>query len=214
VGKRQAVPAIVKARQKFQEQQEQLNQIPVELQVKDMEHALSNEVVNFCISHLSAGGRWDELRRKLGLGHAHKDWRWRRLREVLANGLIPKSEEEALKAQADRRAFLVSKLEEFENDVEAVLQTYANKFGDGIALQNMLRLKLEVIKTQLAENEKEFNAYVSMKKVKSDDKKNRGPSIIIQQNFNIPRPGDKVEEIDVATRGAVKLAQAKVEVNE
>lgn len=203
-------PPILRAREIFAKQQEELSKIGVELQVKDLDHAMSPEVIQFCINHLSSGGRWDELRRKLGLGQAHKDWRWRKLREVLANGLIPRTEEEALKAQADKRAFLIGKLEELESDLEGILQTLTNSKEDKLALTGILKLKLDTIKTQLQETERDYMAFIETRKLKVEDKKKRGVSVIIQNNYHIPRPGDKPEEIDVTTERVTKLVEAKV----
>lgn len=200
---------IVKARAVLSEQQRRLADVPVELQVKDLDHAKTPEVIQFCVNHLVGGGRWEELRKKLGLGPAHLDYRWRRLREILVDGLVPTSEEQALKAQSDKRAYLVMKLEEFEQDLEGTIQVLGGGKEDMKAFSALMKLKLDTMKTLLEENSREFLAYVELQKAKKQDRIGRGTSVIIQNNFHIPRPGDDKKLIDQTTERVVAAIEEK-----
>jgi len=54
--------------------------------------------------------------------------------------------------------------------------------------------KTTIIKTLLEENQKTFENYADLKKIRSIEKKNKGTSIIVQNNFHMPRPGDDKDE--------------------
>jgi hypothetical protein len=200
---------VKKAHKALAEKRLKLAKIPVELQVRDTEHARSAEVIEFCIAHLTGGGTWEELRARLGLGPAHQDYRWRKLKELLIDGLAPKTEEEALKAQADGRAYLLSKVQEFEETLDQVLLVMGNSAEEKKSLPSLLKLKMDAIKMQLDENARGFDAYVNLKKAKEADKKTQGVSILIQNNFHMPRPGDDKKELKDVTAVAVGLLDAK-----
>lgn len=180
--------------------QKELNRIKVELQVRDSAHAKSPEVIEFCILHLSKDGTWDELRRKLGLGTASRDVRWREVRAAVLEGLVPGTEEEAMQAQADMRQYLMVKVKNFVEDTEAFIQT-APDGKDGMALlSNFMKLRLDGIQTMLAQNEKSFNAFINVRKAKSMDRRTGGKSVVIQNNFHINRPGDAPREVSEVTK--------------
>lgn len=160
-----------------------------------MDHARSSEVLSFCIKELSEGTTYNELRRKLGLGPANIDTRWREIRTRVLDGMVPTNEQEALKAQADQRAYLLTKLESFMEDVEGMLLSLPNNEEDRKLIPNLLKLKLESVRTLLEENAKSFEAYLSLKRIKEQDKRTRGQSILIQNNYHINRPGQNEKEV-------------------
>jgi len=200
--------ALAKANFAKDQLRKKLAQTPVELQVVDQEHVRSPEVIQFAIAHLSAGGTWEHLRYKLGLGPAHLDQRWRKLRELLVEGLAPASEQEALRAQADGRAYLITKVQDFEETLDQVLLVMGNSEEEKKSLPALMKLKLDAIKMQLDENARSFDAYVALKKAKEIDKRNQGVSILIQNNYHVPRPGDD-KRMREATEAAVDLLEAK-----
>jgi hypothetical protein len=200
--RRQQIKTVAQAREVLKEKQQALAKIDVELQVTDAKHARSEGVVSFCREHLIKGGTWEELRRKLGLGPAWQDSRWRMVRATVVDCLLPSTEEEALKASQQERSFLVSKLEEFVSEIENRMQ----HMRGGKDEHQYWKLKLEALKLQLEEATKTFDNYVNMKKVKTLDSKTQGVSIIVQNNYHMARPGEtKRDALDV-TKKVTNLA--------
>lgn len=192
--------ALEKARSARREALKGIEAIPVELQVRDAEHARSPEVIQFALTHLAQGGTYEALRRKLGLGPAHRDHRWRLVRDVVNEGLIPQSEADALRIQADGRQYLVQKVEDMIEDFEGLMSSLSDdKVGDRIMLSQFMKMKLEALKLLMEENAKTFEAWATTQKIKAADRKTQGPSIIIQNNYHIPRPGDKAREVSEVT---------------
>lgn len=187
--------------------QAELGAIPVELQVRDNDHARSEEVVKFAIEHLSTGGSWEELRRKLGLGPAGQDRRWRTVRAVVSETLVPKSEEEALAAQANLRSYLLDKIHNFIGDVESMISHIPNTEEDRKTTAQFMKLRLDGIKTLLEENKNSFDAYVDLRKAKSMDRHTQGPSIVIQNNFHVARPGQTPRDVLETTKAAINITQ-------
>jgi hypothetical protein len=180
-----------------------LETIPVELQVRDIDHAKSPEVIQFALAHLSTGGTWNELRRKLGLGPSHLDKKWRVIRHLVTEGLLPENEEEALQAQASMRTYLLSKIEDFLGDVESKLLAA----GDAKSDHHFMKLRLESLKVLLEENKESFNAYVLAKKLKHQEKTRRGVSILVQNNYHIARPGQDAQALKDVTEKAIGLIE-------
>lgn len=203
--------ALIKARVAMEQKKLALAGVPVELQVTDADHARSPEVYHFAMLHLASGGTWEVLRRKLGLGPAYKDHRWRIVRDMVCEGLVPKTEEDALRSQASGRMILIEKLEEMMDDLEGLSVGLSDKLvGDKIMLQNLLKLKMENLKIQLEENSKAFDAYIDLQKVKSLEKRNQGASFVIQNNYHIARPGDQLGQKDV-TEETIHQVSALIE---
>ncbi len=202
--------ALQKARESRRVALEGLEAIPCELQVRDADHARSPEVIQFALNHLAQGGTYEVLRKKLGLGPAHRDHRWRLVREVVNEGLIPTSESDALRQQADGRQYLVSKVEDMIEDFEGLMSSLSDeKVGDRIMLSQFMKFKLEALKLLMEENAKSFEAWATLQKIKVADRKTQGPSIIIQNNYHIPRPGDKAREvIETTAKVSALIAEA------
>jgi len=180
------------ARQKMREQLNE-DRCPVELQVVDIAHARSAEVLAFCLSHLGAGGTWSALRHKLGLGPS--DVRWRLIRERAVEGLLPVDEDAAIKAVGSQRTFLVQKLEEMLEKIEGRMELFSVKQGVSSIDKDYWKVKTEIMKLLLEENSKNLTDHLEMKKAKAADKHNSGASIIVQNAYYIPRPGDGRERI-------------------
>jgi hypothetical protein len=187
--------------------QVELQLIQVELQVKDTEHAKSPEVIAFCVQYLVAGVHWEVLRRKLGLGPAHSDPRWRTVRKAVNENLLPKSDEEALLAQSNVRGYLLDKIGDYIDDVEAMIAHTPNSEEGLKLLPQFMKLRLDGLKTLLEENKISFDAYVAIKKAKALDLSTQGASVIIQNNFHINRPGSTPREVVEVTKKAANLAQ-------
>lgn len=165
----------------------------VVLQVQDVAHARSSEVLSFCLSHLGAGGTWSSLRHKLGLGPA--DVRWRLIRERAVEGLLPVNEDEAIKAVGSQRAFLVQKLETMLETVEGRMELFSAKQGVTSIDRDYWKIKTEIMKLLLEENSKNLGDHLELKKAKAMEKGNQGTSIIVQNAYYIPRPGDSRDRI-------------------
>jgi hypothetical protein len=173
---------------------------PVKLQVRDAKHARSKDVVKFCRDHLIAGGTWEELRHQLGLGPAWQDNRWRVVRSMMVDALLPKSDEEAFIAAESERRFLLSKLEEFRNELEERM----NDMRGGKTEHHYWKVKLDALKLHIEEVNKSFENFVEVKKVRNLESKNQGVSIIVQNNYHMARPGEE-EPVEV-TKKVTNLA--------
>jgi hypothetical protein len=199
---------VAKAREKLEERRNELANVEVDLQVKDAKHARSPEVVSYCRQFLSDGGTWAELRRKLGLGPAWQDNRWKILRSVVIDALLPASEEEALQQTESERLFLVSKLEEFVSEIEErMLGVVGNKDE-----YQFWKLKLDGLKIQMEENNKSFDNFAMMKRVKHLDKKTQGPSVVVQYNYHMNRPGDDKKDVVETSKKITNLALKATDV--
>lgn len=168
-----------------------MSEIEVEMPVTNIKQARSKKVLEYCVKELSSGTTWSELRRKLGLGPTHVDARWRAIRELLTSAVLPKNEEEALKAQISSTEMMMAKLEEL---IEYIEERTSDKVGRKDE-DKFLKLQLDALKLQMERNEKRFEHFIEMKKLQKDDKKNQGPSIIYQNNYYVPRPGDDAREV-------------------
>lgn len=199
--------SVKSARLALAEKRKLVAKTPVELRVEDSKQARSAEVVTFCREHLIKGGTWEELRYKLGLGPAWSDHRWRIVRSVVVEALLPANEEEALKAAESERQFLVSKLEEFVSEIEGRMDTLKG----GKEEHHYWKIRLESLKIQLDQASQSFQNYTVMKKVKHLEKGTQGVSIIVQNNYHMARPGDSKKDVKDVTAKVTNLAlEAKV----
>ena len=190
LNKAEAIGLLSQAREKTKALRE-ADAVPVELQVTDVRHARSAEVLSFCLSHLGAGGTWGSLRSKLGLGPG--DIRWRLIRERAIEGLLPVNEEEAIKAVGSQRSFLVDKLEIMLEDLEGRINMMSK--AEMTFDHHFWKLKLEAMKLLLEENSKQLSDHLDVKKAKAADRHALGVSIVVQNSFYIPRPGDGGDRI-------------------
>lgn len=193
--------SIAKARKALAIRRKEESSIAVELEIKDDEHLFSDEVMTFCVTELSNGTTWNALRRKLGLGPAHIDRRWRKLKDALCSSVLPENVEEALEAQYSMNTFIVNKLEEFVDRIEERVRVKEGAKNEA----DFWKLQLNSLETLSKQYQERFDNYIALKKVASDDRKKTGPSIIFQNNYYVPRPGDNAKEVVEAT-GALRDA--------
>lgn len=176
--------------------------LPVVMRVEDIAHAKSPEVIQFCVRQLQKGMTWNELRHSLGLGHAGIDRRWRVIKEIICSSVMPENEEEALKASYSLANYTMDQVEKF---LDRVQRRSAACEGEENEAQ-MLKVELETMKLQLDAAEKRFEHYARMKELVKEDKKNQGASIIVQNNYYIPRPGDDIREARDVARKLINTA--------
>lgn len=181
---------------------EELDRIEVELQVGDGDHYRSEEVLTFSVNHLRQGGTWAALRRKLGLGPASVDYRWRKIRNLVVNHLIPKSEMEALENEVTNRAILEQKLDEIIENIDSHMSVLGMDKVDKMVMPTYIRMKIDALKMRLDSNNRSLDAYLAIKKLQEGEKKNQGPSLVIQNLYMTPRPGD-----DLKMRQVVEISK-------
>jgi hypothetical protein len=181
-----------------------LSQIPVMLQVRDSAHARSEEVIRFTIGKLREGHTWTEVRKMLGLGNAAIDRRWRLIKEIICSSVMPENEEEALKASYSLVNYTLDNVEKFLDRVqERSLESLGTKNEP-----DMLKLELEAMKLQLEVAQNKFEHYMKMKEISKKDQRGTGASIVVQNNYYIPRPGDKLEEARNIARTVIEAARS------
>lgn len=188
----------------------------IELQVRDLEHARSVEVIDFAVKFMADGGTWTGLRIALGLGHASVDRRWRAVRSYVVERMVPVTEELALLARAQMSTHLRERVNDFLEEVQGHLDGIGSSDEERKLLPPLLKVKLEGLKSLIDENEKAFDAYANLKKVKSLDRAAHGTSIIVQNNYHIQRPGEtpkevtgREEKVSALIETANKLAERK-----
>lgn len=162
--------------------------IKVELQVRDKEHAQSEEVLQYCVKQLESGTTYNDLRLKLGLGPASIDRRWREIREILIELILPKDEEEAMRTDAGLSGFMIQRLEVY---VDKIQKRAAACEGDENEAQ-FLKLELEAIKLVMEKYAKRTDQYLKMKDIQKAEKRTTGTTIIFNNLHAVRRPGDEI----------------------
>jgi len=170
----------------------------VELQVLDTAHALSEEVLKYCVKELQTeGSTWNRLRRKLGL--EPQEHSWRMLKDTLCSSVMPETEEEAFKAMQHNTQDMVVRIEGVLDQLhDRVRQAYGNKEEPA-----MFKVQLDAMKLHMEAHQKRFEHFLKMREMKLTDRQKHGASIIFQQNYFIPRPGQR------DASGGVKFVDGK-----
>lgn len=188
---------------KLRHLEELAQDVPVEMQVNSVKEARSEPVIRFALSELSKGTTYNTLRKKLGLGLARDDRRWRALREILLELILPETEQEALEADLSMSSFLLKRIE-----------TFGKKVADrAVACQGekneaeFLKLELESMKVQLEKYNKRTEHYLKMKDIKNKEKRKTGTSIFFINKFNVARPEVPDVPIKDVTSLAIKAAE-------
>lgn len=181
--------AAEKARDVLAHKRKEDNNTKVVMKVTDLAHAKSEEVLRFCVNELTKGSTWNVLRRKLGLGPAGVDNRWRVLKEILCSAHLPVSDDEALKANYEASTYMLTRIEHFIEKVETRVEALEGTEEES----KVLKVHLDAIKLQWEAYNKRFEFYAKLKELKMVDQKSQGTSIIYQNNYFIPRPGQNVE---------------------
>lgn len=170
-------------------ERERLAEVPVVLQVTSIDHAQSEEVLQFCLNELSTGCTYDELRRKLGLGPASVDRCWRQIRLILAEMVLPSSEEEQLKMANAQTAAMIQRVEAFQRKVEERAQMMRGSDQES----QFLKIELDAMKLVMEKLEKQTDHYLKMKAIQKKEKGLRGPTIIFQNLNPVARPGQPID---------------------
>lgn len=123
-------------RAKLAERRAALAEVPVNLQVQNVDHAKSPEVLNYCRDFLQNGGRYENLRRELGLGPAYLDKRWRVIRQLLPEVIAPISEQDALLRMSANQLYMM-------NELEGILEDADKQFRSGDELLAQLNALMD-----------------------------------------------------------------------
>lgn len=168
------------------------------LHVQNLDHARSDEVLNFCVEQLKAGKTYNELRMMLGCKPASVDRNWRAIRECLVEMILPATEEEALQADAAHSSMMLRRMEEFLDKVEARARASEGAENE----HHFLKLELDAMKQVVDKYGQRTDHYLKMKQIQKQEKRKTGTTIVFQNNFKVARPGDV---IDVTYADAAKL---------
>lgn len=164
--------------------------VPVELQVRDMEHAKSEEVLQFCLEKLEKGTTYNDLRLMLGLGPASVDRRWREIREILIEMILPADEEEALRTDAGLSGYMLSRIEQYIEKIQE--RALANRGEENEAA--FLKLELDSMKLLMEKYAKRTDQYLKWKDMQKKEKRTTGTTIIFNNLHAVRRPGQELEE--------------------
>lgn len=199
---------------------EKLAATGVKLEVKSVAHAKSDEVINYAVTRLQEHCSYEQLRRELGLGPSSHDNRWRELRKVLCEYLLPKSEEEAMLQASSDASFWLQKLEKLIDELDKKIEMvgdcakyYDDEAGKWVLIEStsmpaMLKTKHDVIKTLIEQKRKLFADYMEIQKLRKAEKSTTGISISITNN--IPRPDLTLKDVGEVSKQVVIATAAKV----
>ncbi len=166
------------------------SEVPVVLQVLDMDHAKSEEVLQFCLKELEQGTTYNNLRLKLGLGPASIDRRWREIREILIEMILPETEEEALRTDAGLSGYMISRIEQYITKIQD--RALANRGEETEA--SFLKLELDSMKLLMEKYSKRTDQYLKMKDIQKKEKRTTGTTIIFNNLHQVRRPGEELAE--------------------
>lgn len=165
----------------------------VEFPVVSYKDCEREDVLKFCLDQLKAGVTYNELRMKVGLGPTHLDGRWRKLRRILSDMILPANEEEALLAGYSSTQYVIKKMEMYLEKLGERLQTAQNTADENE--HQYWKLELEAMKAIIEKQEKRTDHYLKMKDLQKAEKGRRGSTIIFQNNYSIPRPGETPKDV-------------------
>lgn len=197
---------------------EQLGTIKVKCPVKDMKDATSDRVVSYSVTRLQEGCTYEELRRELGLGPASQDRKWRALRTMLCEYLLPKTEEEAmLQANSDAQ-FWMKKLEDMVDYLDERIKQCKEEsqyfdedkqeymLAESSMLPTLLKTKADVVKSIVDHKKKFFGDFMEIQKLRKAEKSTHGKSVTII-NY-IPRPEQTIRDVgEHAKQVVIKAAR-------
>lgn len=163
---------------------------PIVLQVRDLDHARSEEVLEFCLKELKDGTTYNALRIKLGCGTAAYDFRWREIRSLLTEMILPETEEDALLSANALSSYLLQRMEQFANKVKDRAEEMK---GDKNEFQ-YLKLELDAMKILTEKYEARTEHYMKMKDLQKQEKGRHGQTVVFNNKFYIPRPGEHLQK--------------------
>jgi hypothetical protein len=188
----------------IKEKAAKLKEIKPVLQVKDLTHAKSDEVKEYCLRRLQEGATYEVLRRELGLRTASTDHRWRYIRNALCQILLPQSDEEALTLTYGDINYWIMQLEKMVTDIDQEISkcqevgTYVDprsgqqKMLESNLLGSLVKTKVEAIRHIIEKRNKYFEDFMDIQRLRKMEKMTRGQSIVIVNN--IPRPEQTLKE--------------------
>lgn len=175
--------------------------VEVTFPILSLKDCAKEETLQFCLSELSAGTTYNDLRRKLGLGPMHLDGRWRKIRRLLSEMVLPKDEEDAVLAGYSSTQFAIKKMERFLHRLEKKLPGIEGSKNE----HHFWQLELDALRALIEKQETRTDHYLKMKELQKTEKGRRGATIIFQNNFAIPRPGEVPKDI-TPLQDAARLA--------
>lgn len=168
------------------ERRAMLAAVAVEFPVQSVEQARDPKILEWCTTQLTNGVDWEVLRRKLGLGPAHVDARWREIRKHIMAQAMPESIEDSLRLYYDEQAASIEEMRAFIAELDAKIDEEPENKEAVKAQHQFYRYKLDALSKILDERTKKVQQFLEVKKVKMGVAKHIGVQIIVQNN--IPRP--------------------------
>jgi hypothetical protein len=194
----------------YEKKNKELAEIKPLFELKTLDDVKQESVISYCLDRLKAGATYQELRRELGLGPSFQDKKWRKLREILVEYILPKTEEDALLQANEDASFwqrqLEGMVEQIDSKIEEVQKigrifdenTGKWKLADSAMLSGLLKTKLDAIKTIIDTKKQSFTDFMEIQKLRKSEKGTRGVSITIVNNIPRPERTVKSEVIDIA----------------
>jgi hypothetical protein len=170
------------------------NALEVVLKVTSIKHARSEEVLAFCLKELKEGTTYNQLRVKLGCKPAAVDQRWRAIRSTLAEMVMPSSDDEAIMASHALSGFMIKKIEDFGIKVQKRALEQRGEENE----HHFYKLQLDAMKMIAEKLDKQMEHYIKMKAVQKAEKSTQGTTIVFNNLYHVPRPGDVTPLQDAA----------------
>ncbi len=172
-----------------------LSEIKPIMEVKGMAHVRSPELKTFCVDKLIDGTTYEELRRLLGLGPAHKDILWRKLREILSSEIAervkpdnPDSDKLFAASTQETIWWYKEKIKEIECIISKASEDTLPHLYD-----NLLKYRDRLVAIDRGDQ----MAVFTKQRIRAMEKQTSGVSIIFQNLYHMPRPGDDKLEREV-----------------
>jgi len=170
-----------------------LAELPVLKEIKSIEEVRDPELVVWCMDKLDRGMSMEELRRSLGLGVASVDRRWKELRRLVMDNMLPGSDDDSLIMVYTEQQAEIKRIEELIEEYDRELKSIT----DDKARASLLKTKLDAHIEILEQKQKKFDNYATLKKIRaSSHTKNLGVQIIIKTSTPRPKKMKTINEPD------------------
>ncbi len=156
--------------------------------VDSLEKARSEEVLKFCVSELTSGTTYNDLRLKLGLQPRNRFWQ--EIRLILAEMIMPADEEEALMASHSLSGYMIKKIEQFQERVSSRAEDLRGDKNEHF----FMKMELESMKLITEKLDKRIEHYLKMKELQKAERKTQGQTVVFNNKFYIPRPGEVLKD--------------------
>jgi hypothetical protein len=191
--------------------QAELDSIEPVMEIPDVETAKSPEVLQFCEKELAGGTTWSVLRRKLGLGPANVDKRWRVIRDNILHQEIPESPEEYLKSVNATQEEILIHLQEQLDEIAVALKAMGSSEEEIKTKHHYFKMKTEIMEKMLKANSSRYERLLKAKKLRQN-RQGRYQGINIHIHTKVPRPTEvelaKAREVSEMTTGNIKIIEA------